>query len=44
MGKPEVKRPLGRPKPRWEKNIEMDMREMGCVPGDWIALTGDKGQ
>ena len=30
MGKPEVKRPLGRPRHRWEDNIKMDLQEVGC--------------
>ena len=30
VGKPEGKRPLGRPKRRWEDNINMDLQEMGC--------------
>jgi len=30
VGKPEGKRPLGRPRRRWENNIEMDIQEMGC--------------
>ena len=30
MGKPEGKRPLGRPRRRWEDNIKMDIQEMGC--------------
>ena len=30
MGKTEGKRPLGRPMPRWEKNIKMDLQEVGC--------------
>jgi hypothetical protein len=30
VGKPEGKRPLGRPKPRWEENIKMDFQKMGC--------------
>ena len=38
MGKPEGKRPLGRPRRRWEDNIKMDLREVGCYPGDWIAV------
>ena len=41
MGKPEGKRPLGRPRRRWEDNIKMDLREVGCDPGDWIALAED---
>ena len=42
LGKPEGKRPLGRPRHRWEGNIKMDLREVGCDPGDWIALAEDK--
>ena len=38
MGKPEGKRPLGRPKHRWEDDIKMDLRELSCDPGDWIVL------
>jgi len=30
VGKPEVKRPLGRPRPRWEDNINLDLQEVGC--------------
>ena len=33
VGKPEGKRPLGRPRRRWEDNIKMDLREVGCDPG-----------
>ena len=40
----EGKRPLGRPKRRWEDNIKMDLREVGCDPGDWIVLTEDRDQ
>ena len=36
MGKPE--RPLGRPRPRWEDNIKMDLHEMGCGGTDLIDL------
>ena len=36
--KPEGKRPLGRPRHRWEDNIEMDLQEVGCVGMDWIKL------
>ena len=43
MGKPERKRPLGRLRRRWE-NIKMDLREVGCDPGDWIALAEDRDQ
>ena len=44
MGKPESKRHLGRPRRRWEDNIKMDLREVGCEPGDWIALAEDREQ
>ena len=37
MWKPEGKRPLGRPKCRWEDNIMMDLQEVGC--GAWIGLS-----
>ena len=43
-GKPESKRPLGRVRRRWEDNIKMDLREMGCNPRDWIALAEDRDQ
>jgi hypothetical protein len=36
VGKPEGKRPLGRPWHRWEDNIQMDLREVGC--GAWTGL------
>ena len=42
MEKPEGKRPLGRQRCRWEKNIKMDWREVGCDPGDWIVLVEDR--
>ena len=44
VGKPEGKRPLGRPRRRWEENIKMDLRAVDCVPGDWIALAEDRDQ
>ena len=44
MGKPEGKRPLGRPRLRWEDNIKMDLREVGCDPGEWIDLPEDRDQ
>ena len=34
VGKPVGKRPLGRPRRRWEDNIKMDLREVGCDPGN----------
>ena len=42
MGKPEGKRPLGRPRFRWEKNIQMDLNEVGCGGIDWIDLAQDR--
>jgi hypothetical protein len=36
VGKPERKRPLGRPRRRWEDNIKMDLREVGGGRGDWM--------
>ena len=44
MGKPESKRPSGRPRTRWEDNIKMDLREVGCDPRDSIALSEDRDQ
>ena len=44
VGKPEEKRPLGRPRRRWEDNIKMDFREVDCDPGDWIDLAEDRNQ
>jgi len=41
VGKPEGKRPLGRPRRRWEDNIKMDLREVGGG-GDWMELAQDK--
>jgi len=42
MGKPEGKRPLGRPRHRWEDNIKMDLQEVGCGGVDWIELAEDR--
>jgi hypothetical protein len=42
VGKPEGKRPLGRPRIRWEQNIRMDLQEVGCGGIDWIDLTQDR--
>jgi len=42
VGEPEGKRPLGRPRRRWEDNIKMDLQEMGCVGMDWIELAQDR--
>ena len=38
VGKPEGKRPLGRPRRRWEDDIKMDLQEVGCGGMDWIEL------
>jgi len=38
VGKPEGKRPLGRPRRRWEDNIDMGLQEVGCGGMDWIEL------
>ena len=38
------KRPSGRLRRRWEDNIKMDLREVRCDPGDWIALAEDRDQ
>ena len=38
VGKPEGKRPLGRPRHRWEDNNMMDLQEVGCDGMDWIEL------
>ena len=42
VGKPWGKRPLGRPRRRWEDNIQMDFQEVGCVGRDWIELAQDR--
>ena len=42
VGKPEGKRPLGRPRLRWEVNIKMDLQEEGGGCGDWMELALDK--
>jgi len=42
VGKPEGKRPLGRPRRRWEDNIKMDLQEVGCWGVDWIELAQDR--
>jgi hypothetical protein len=38
VGKPEGKRPLGRPRSGWEDKIKMDVQEVGCRDMDWIEL------
>jgi hypothetical protein len=42
VGKPESKRPLGRPRRRWEDNMMMDLQKVGCVSVDWIDLAQDR--
>ena len=42
VGKPEGKRPLGRPRRRWEDNIRMDLQEVGLGYEDWIGLAQDR--
>ena len=42
VGKPEGKRPLGRPRRRWMDNIRMGLQEVGCGYMDWIGLAQDR--
>jgi hypothetical protein len=42
VGKPEGKRPLGRPRRRWEDNIKMDVHEVGVGQADWRELDQDR--
>jgi hypothetical protein len=42
VGKPEGKRPLGRPRCRWVYNIRMGLQEEGCGYMDWIGLVQDR--
>ena len=42
LGKPEGRRPLGRPRRRWVDNIRMDLQEVGCGYTDWIGLAQDR--
>jgi hypothetical protein len=44
VGKPEEKRPLGRPRRTWEDNIRMDLREIGWSGTDWIDMAQDRDQ
>jgi hypothetical protein len=41
VGKPEGKRPFGRPRRRWEDNIKMDIQEVRCGCMDWIEMAQD---
>jgi hypothetical protein len=42
VGKPERKRPLGRPRHKWEESIKMDLQEVGSGGMDWIDLAQDR--
>jgi hypothetical protein len=42
VGKPEGKKPLGRPRRRWEDNIKMDLQKVGGGRGDWMELAQDR--
>ena len=42
VGRPKGKRPLGRPRRRWEDNIKMELQEVGGGCGDWIELAEDR--
>jgi hypothetical protein len=42
VGKPVGKRPVGRPRRRWEDNIKMDLQEVECGGMDWIKLAQDR--
>jgi hypothetical protein len=42
VGKPEGRRPLGRPRRRWEDGVRMDLREIGLGGVDWIRLSQDR--
>jgi len=44
VGRPEGKRPLGRPRRRWEDNIKVDLRETGIDGANWIQLAQDSVQ
>jgi hypothetical protein len=44
VGKPEGRRPLGRPRRRWEDNIKMDLQEVGGGCGDWVKLAQDRNR
>jgi len=42
LRKPEGRRPLGRPRPKWVDNIRTDLQEVGCRYMDWIGLAQDR--
>jgi hypothetical protein len=44
LGGPKVKRPLGRPRRKWEDNIKLDLRQIGIDGANWIWLAQDRVQ
>jgi len=42
VGKPGGKRPMGRPRRRWEDNVKMDLEEVGCGGMEWINVVQDR--
>jgi hypothetical protein len=44
VGKPEGKRPLGRPRRRWEVNVKIDFQEVGCEGMAWTELSEDRNK
>jgi hypothetical protein len=44
VGRPEGKRPLGRPRRRWKDNIKLDLREIGIERANWIRLAQGRVQ
>jgi hypothetical protein len=44
MGKPEGKRPLGRPRRQWQDNIKLYLEEVGCRGMDWIGMAQDRNR
>jgi len=42
VGKPQGKRPFGRPRRRWKDNIKMDLHEVGCGSVDWLELAWNR--
>jgi hypothetical protein len=44
VGKPEGKKPFGRPRRRWEDNIMKDLQPVGCGGMDWIELAQDRAR
>jgi hypothetical protein len=42
VGRPECKRPLGRPRRRWEDNVKLDRKEIGIEGANWIRLAQDR--